>query len=181
MLTPILVAKSFFSPPHPEPSEESRIFRGSRSFTPFRMTEKRLLQEAHGLFPHPRGIVRSFRRRRTARQTIPVSGPRRRCTPARCGWSGESRRSHRDLCHSSSRLSPQAVRVRWFAAAIFRFTSAKMRLPLNPEMVTWSPDLGLLHNLPPVRYRTNPDENHAQRFIRSRIFPSIHRQFAVNH
>jgi hypothetical protein len=31
---------------HSERSEESRIFRGLRSFTPFRMTEKRLLQEA---------------------------------------------------------------------------------------------------------------------------------------
>jgi hypothetical protein len=31
---------------HSERSEESRISRGLRSFTPFRMTEKRLLQEA---------------------------------------------------------------------------------------------------------------------------------------
>jgi hypothetical protein len=31
---------------HAERSEESRIFRGLRSFTPFRMTEKLLLQEA---------------------------------------------------------------------------------------------------------------------------------------
>jgi hypothetical protein len=31
---------------HSERSEESRIFRALRSFTPFRMTEKQLLQEA---------------------------------------------------------------------------------------------------------------------------------------
>jgi hypothetical protein len=35
---------------HSERSEESRIFRGLRSFTPFRMTEKRLLQEAQKFF-----------------------------------------------------------------------------------------------------------------------------------
>jgi hypothetical protein len=36
---------------HSERSEESRIFKWLISFTPFRMTEKRLLQEAQKFFP----------------------------------------------------------------------------------------------------------------------------------